>query len=191
MTRNELAGGGTSSDVLVVSVGQDGTAGPAVPRGAAHEAPAVLHLAVSVQLVDLEGGWLLQRRAGSKAAFADRWANSCCTHPAPGEDLAAAAMRRVREELGLEIDELIRAGMFTYRATDPQSGMVEYEQDHVFAAVADTRGAVAAPEEISALLRPPFSAAMDIVASDAGTPWAAEVLRRSFDALHQRRQLPL
>lgn len=182
----ETESGSSSPEVPVVSVGQDGSAGPTVSRTSAHRAPGVLHIAVSVQLVDSDDKWLLQLRAPTKAAFADRWTNSCCTHPAPGEDPAVAARRRVREELGLDVADLVKAGVFTYRATDPRSGLVEYEMDHVFATVADTSMAIASPEEITALIRLPFPAAMDLVLSDVGTPWAAEVLRRAFDAMHER-----
>lgn len=167
----------------MVSVEPDGSAGPAASKRESHQAPGVLHLAVSLQIVDPDGGWLLQRRARSKALFADRWANTCCTHPAPGESPAGAAVRRVREELGLVVGQLTPAGAFTYRAVDAQSGLVEHELDHVFVAVAGTGSAVASAAEISELVRLPFSAAMELVMSDSGAPWAAEVLRRAAAAL--------
>lgn len=169
--------GAPSPPLMVVSVDENGSLGVAVPRRDAHRSPGVLHLAVSVQIFDPDAGWLLQRRAATKAAFPGRWANSCCTHPAPGEDLAAAVIRRVREELGLVIEAVIPAGTFTYRAEDTQSGLVEHEQDHVFAAVVATGSAVADPEEISELARLPYNAALDVVLSELGAPWSAQVLR--------------
>jgi isopentenyl-diphosphate delta-isomerase len=162
---------------MVVSVDEYGSMGVAVPRRDAHRSPGVLHLAVSVQIFDPAAGWLLQRRAQAKAAFPGRWANSCCTHPAPGEDLAAAVIRRVREELGLVLAAVIPAGIFTYRAVDRVSGLVEHEQDHVFAAVAATASADADAGEISELARLPYNAAVDLVLSDLGAPWSAQVLR--------------
>ena len=58
------------------------------------------------------------------------WANACCSHPAPSEELVDSARRRVDEELGVEA--LLReVGWFVYRAVDPVSGMVEHELDHV------------------------------------------------------------
>ncbi len=51
--------------------------------------------------VDAAGRVLLQQRAAVKTRFPLRWANSCCGHPAPGEALAVAANRRLREELGI------------------------------------------------------------------------------------------
>jgi isopentenyl-diphosphate delta-isomerase len=169
--------GDPTADVQVVTITPDGSLGPSVGRLLAHQPPGILHLAVSIALVDPDGRWLLQRRAASKAAFPDRWANSCCTHPEPGETPADAALRRVRQELGLELAELEPAGTFTYRAPDPVSGLVEHELDHVFVAVVDTESAVPDPEEIGELARFPLREALDLVMSEAGTPWAPEVLR--------------
>jgi isopentenyl-diphosphate delta-isomerase len=167
----------SAGDVQVVTIESDGSVGPSVDRLLAHQAPGILHLAVSVALVDTAGLWLLQRRAASKMAFAGGWANSCCTHPRPGEELAAAALRRVSQELGLELGGLEPAGTFTYQATDPVSGLVEYEFDHVFVALTDTTAAVPDPDEIGALARLPLADALELVASEGGTPWASEVLR--------------
>ncbi|MCA1694343.1 MAG: NUDIX domain-containing protein [Actinobacteria bacterium] len=154
-----------------------------VARRVAHEAPGVLHLAVSVQVVDVSGRWLLQRRAPTKMLFANRWANTCCTHPAPGQDPARAALQRLREETGLVVEDLLPAGSFTYRATDPHSHLVENEHDFVFAAVADVRTAEPDPEEISELALLPFEDAVDLLQSAAAAPWSATVLRHCQAAL--------
>ena len=170
-------------DGAVIAIAEDGSLAGAISRSRAHRAPGILHLAVSVQLVDRDGNWLLQRRAASKEGFPRLWANSCCTHPAPGEEPVMAGARRVGEELGLAIEQLIPAGVFTYRAADEHSGLVEYEQDHVFAAVADVRGALPNQTEIGELIQLPYRAALALVKSKLGAPWGAEVLRRSFGAL--------
>jgi isopentenyl-diphosphate delta-isomerase len=176
------------SEPLVVRIEADGSAGGPIARTIAHQSPGVLHLAVSLQVVDLtHGRWLLQRRAASKALFPNRWANTCCTHPAPGEDPARAAVRRVRQEIGLVVEDLVAAGSFTYHATDPLSGFVEYEHDFVFVATVDTGPAEADPNEISALALLPFEDAIDLLQSDAGAPWAADVVRRSQAALSAGR----
>lgn len=176
-----------TADQMVVSVGRNGTVGAPVARTVAHRAPGTLHLAVSLQVVDPTGRWLLQRRAPGKALFADRWANTCCTHPMPGEDPASAARRRVREETGLAVGALIAAGSFTYRATDDRTGLVEHEHDHVFVAVLDTRAAEPDPDEIGELALLRFEDAVDLLQSDAGAPWAGDVLRRSHAALGRSR----
>jgi isopentenyl-diphosphate delta-isomerase len=145
---------------------------------------------VSVQIVDPDGGWLLQRRAASKAAFADGWANSCCTHPTPGEDPISAARRRVGQELGLSIGRLLPAGSFTYWACDERSGLVEHEHDHVFVAVTDCRGAAPNPTEIRELETLSYRQALEVVDSGNGTPWAGQVLRLAHAALYSPDGMP-
>ena len=177
-----------SYEPLVVGLGGNGSANVPVARSVAHEAPGVLHLAVSVQVVDVSGRWLLQRRAPTKMLFANRWANTCCTHPAPGEDPARAALRRLREETGLVVEDLLPAGSFTYRATDPHSHLVENEHDFVFAALADVRTAEPDPEEISELALLPFEEAVELLQSAAAAPWSATVLRHCQAALGRDSQ---
>jgi len=96
---------------------------------AAHEAPGRLHLAFSVFLFR-GGAVLLQQRASTKYHFPGVWANACCSHPGPSEELVDSARRRLDEELGIEAP-LREVGRFVYRAVDPVSGMVEHELDHV------------------------------------------------------------
>lgn len=98
---------------------------------AAHQPPGQLHRAVSVILFDDYGRVLLQRRAQEVYHFADRWSNTCCTHPRPGERPVDTASRRLIEEMGVSA-ELTEAGSFFYKAEDPASGLVENEYDHVF-----------------------------------------------------------
>jgi isopentenyl-diphosphate delta-isomerase len=166
-------------DPEIVAVDPNGWPRGAVGRHQAHQAGGVLHLAVSVQLVDSQGRWLLQRRAESKPVFAGRWSNSCCTHPVPGESLQAAALRGLQDELGLCDVELQAAGAFTYRARDASSGMVEHERDFVFVGLADTREVSPHPDHVSELALLPFRDALRTSSSSAGAPWAPEVLRRS------------
>ena len=90
----------------------------------------MLHLAISVFLLDEEGRLLLQRRSPDKYHFARLWSNTCCSHPRPGERVASAGRRRLEEEMGIEAD-LRTVGTFRYRAEDPATGMVENEVDTV------------------------------------------------------------
>jgi isopentenyl-diphosphate delta-isomerase len=98
---------------------------------AAHRPPGQLHRAFSVLLVDPAGRLLLQRRAARKTRFPSRWANACCGHPAPGVAVAAAAARRLAEEVGVPETTLTELGVYAYRAHDPATGLVEHEYDHV------------------------------------------------------------
>lgn len=143
---------------------------------AAHQHPGVLHRAFSVLLFDDEGRLLLQRRAGVKYHFRRRWSNSCCSHPRPDEDLLEAGRRRVREELGLDV-ELARRGSFEYRAVDLDSGLVEHELDHVL--VGRTSGQPRPdPAEVDEVrwVGPDELARWLADAPDAFTPWLVPAL---------------
>jgi isopentenyl-diphosphate delta-isomerase len=97
---------------------------------AAHQ-KGILHRAFSVFLIDPKGQrMLLQQRAGNKYHSGGLWANTCCSHPRPGEETQQAAQRRLLEETGIEcsIQELFS---FIYRQTYAD-GLSEYECDHVF-----------------------------------------------------------
>ncbi len=97
----------------------------------AHEDGGKLHRAFSIFIFDSAGRMLLQRRAQSKYHFGGLWTNACCSHPRRGEELEDAARVRLRQEFGFhtELEEVFR---FTYRASDAESGLTEYEFDHVF-----------------------------------------------------------
>jgi isopentenyl-diphosphate delta-isomerase len=97
---------------------------------AAHRNGGALHRAFSIFIFNRRGEMLLQKRAATKYHFRSIWGNSCCGHPRPGEELVSAARRRLREELGIDT-ELKKAGVFTYTAEDPESGLTEKEIDHV------------------------------------------------------------
>ena len=73
---------------------------------------------------------LLQQRAGHKYHSAGLWTNTCCSHPRPGEDSAEAAVRRLREEMGIEC---VLQPLFTthYRA-EVSNGLIEDEVVHVY-----------------------------------------------------------
>lgn len=115
---------------LVVLVDDNGAAIGVADKLAAHRAPGTLHLAFSVFLFDTDGRLLIQQRAADKYHFPLVWANSCCSHPRPGQELVAAAESRVAEELGLKI-ALRPVGSFVYQASDARSGLVEHEFDWV------------------------------------------------------------
>ncbi len=89
------------------------------------------HRAFSIIAVNAVGDLLLQRRAAGKYHSAGLWTNACCGHPRPRETTAAAARRRIGEELGV-VAELQPIGRIAYHA-DLAGGMVENEVAHLFA----------------------------------------------------------
>ncbi len=96
---------------------------------------ALLHRAFSVFIFNSKGEMLLQQRAFQKYHSGGLWTNACCGHPSPGETTAAAAKRRLMEEMGFttELDELFD---FTYQYAF-ENGLTEHEYDHVFAGTWD------------------------------------------------------
>jgi isopentenyl-diphosphate delta-isomerase len=167
--------------LLVELVDRAGAAIGTCPVSKAHTAPGRLHRAFSVLLYDPAGRLLLQQRAAAKTRFALRWSNACCGHPAPGQEVAAAARARLAEELGItaaQITPLAEAGVLRYRADDAATGYAEYEWDHVFVATL-TSGVPAADESEVQAVRwaVPGQLAAEIAARPADfTPWLAGVL---------------
>lgn len=107
----------------------------------------LLHRAFSVVVWDASGRQLLQRRADSKYHSGGLWTNTCCGHPRPGEPVAAAAARRLEEEMGFTCP-LEWLGIVGYRA-DVGNDLIEHEIVHVFRARYD--GAVVPdPAEVAA-----------------------------------------
>lgn len=165
-----------TSDEQVVLLDAHGRPCGTMPKVQAHTAPGHLHRAVSLCLFDACDRVLLQRRADVKYHFAGQWSNSCCTHPRPAEEPADAVVRRTQEELGVEVDGLVGCGTFVYRATDPRSGLVEWELDHVFAAMPVGR-AVPHPDEVSDVRWVEAAdALLEASESSSCTPWLRRVL---------------
>ena len=96
----------------------------------------VLHRAFSVFVFNYAGELLLQQRADHKYHSGGLWTNTCCSHPAPGEKIADAAVRRLYEEMGFNC-ELAHSFSFIYKAHF-QNGLTEYEFDHVYIGYSDS-----------------------------------------------------
>jgi isopentenyl-diphosphate delta-isomerase len=101
------------------------------------------HPAISVFVMDGDRV-LLQRRALGKYHTPGLWANTCCTHPAWGEDPGACALRRLREELGITGLVPVHADRVEYRA-DVGGGLTEHEVVDIYLAEA-VPGMVVAPD---------------------------------------------
>jgi isopentenyl-diphosphate delta-isomerase len=162
---------------LVELVSVDGVpVGSATVRDA-HTAPGRLHRAFSVLLFDPSGRTLLQRRAAVKTRFPRRWANTCCGHPAPGVSAVAAATVRLAEELGITGVPLVEVGVHTYVASDPETGLVEHEYDHVLVGRAPADLPLHPdPTEVEATRWATPEAVLAEIADPIYAPWLAGVL---------------
>jgi isopentenyl-diphosphate delta-isomerase len=165
-------------EILVELVDGSGLAIGSATVAEAHAAPGRLHRAFSVLLVDAKGRLLLQQRAETKTRFPLRWANTCCGHPAPGEDLVTEACRRLGEELGLTSIALEPVGVYVYRALDPVTEKVEHEYDHVL--VGEIKGETLHPdpdEVVATRWADPYEVRRAIAAEPwSYAPWLSGVM---------------
>jgi isopentenyl-diphosphate delta-isomerase len=90
----------------------------------------LLHRAFSIFLFNTNGDMLLQRRAMSKYHSPGLWTNTCCSHPMNGELVESAAVRRLKEEMGMSCD-MTKSFDFIYKA-ELENDLIEHEFDHVF-----------------------------------------------------------
>ena len=104
------------------------------------------HRAFSVFIINTyDRKILLQKRAIQKYHSGGLWSNSCCSHPRRGENLRLAVLRRINQELGVEISmngntessknemlsgKMFEAGVFSY--SKQFTDLSENEIDHVF-----------------------------------------------------------
>jgi len=72
---------------------------------------------------------LLQKRQKDKYHCGGLWTNTCCGHPRPEENIIVAGSRRLKEEMGFNVD-LNEVGAFHY-VTKLDNGLIENEYDHV------------------------------------------------------------
>jgi isopentenyl-diphosphate delta-isomerase len=96
---------------------------------------AMLHRAFSVFIFNSKGEMLLQKRSVCKYHSPSLWTNTCCSHPAPGQEIKLAAAKRLTEEMGFTT-QLKKAFEFIYKAPF-DNGLTEYEYDHVFTGTFD------------------------------------------------------
>ncbi|MFN3624877.1 MAG: isopentenyl-diphosphate Delta-isomerase [Hyphomicrobium sp.] len=89
-----------------------------------------LHRAFSILVHDGTGRVLLQKRNKGKYHSGGLWTNACCGHPRPGEDITAAASRRLSEEMGFSCPLALRRRLI-YRA-EVGGGLTEHELVHLF-----------------------------------------------------------
>lgn len=120
-------------DPVVLIDGKGEPAGTAA-KLAAHKR-GLRHLAISVVIRNEAGHLLLQRRHLEKYHCGGLWTNACCSHPRPGEQIATAAKRRLREEMGIAVP-LSLLFQTEYRAA-VSADLIEHEVVDVFAGTFD------------------------------------------------------
>lgn len=106
---------------------------------------ALLHRAFSIFIFNSKNELLLQQRASHKYHSADLWTNTCCSHPRKNETVAAAAKRRLEEEMGMKC-HLEETYSFIYKSPF-DNGLTEHELDHVLIGYSDDLPIIN-PEEV-------------------------------------------
>ena len=84
-------------------------------RRACHSDPRLIHPVVHVLVFDPAGRLLLQKRSTRKDTQPGKWDTSVGGHLHPGEDPLAAARREMREELGIEVQDLRPSHEYLWR----------------------------------------------------------------------------
>ncbi len=139
----------------------------------------LLHRAFSVFIFNSQGEMLLQQRALNKYHSGGLWTNTCCSHPRPGEDTLIAALRRLKEEMGIEA-QLEYKTHFIYK-TDFDNNLTEHEFDHVFFGKNDQTPKINALEVESYTWMAPEKVVADIVKNPAKyTSWFKIAMEKLF-----------
>jgi len=97
----------------------------------------VLHRAISVYLLrrnqDGVAEILIQKRSEHKIVGAGEWANTACGNVRPGERYVDCAVRRLREELGIEVAESSLHPLLKFQySVQCNQEFAEHEMDQVF-----------------------------------------------------------
>lgn len=105
-----------------------------MPKMEAHR-KGVLHRAFSVFIFKSSRELLIQKRSSQKYHSPGLWTNTCCSHQRDGESTIDAANRRLKEEMGLNVD-MEEIFSFIYKA-NLKNGLIEHEFDHVLVGYTD------------------------------------------------------
>lgn len=165
---------------LIVLVDEAGHPTGTAEKLPSHHAATPLHLAFSCYVFNDRGELLVTQRAASKKVWPTVWTNSVCGHPAPGEAMEAAIIRRLDYELGMTADD-IRCVVPDYRYTTPSyNGVIENEFCPVYVARA-TSQPQPNPDEVDAcrwMAWDEFIAAAENDLGDHYSWWCKDQLRQ-------------
>lgn len=75
-------------------------------RSELHSNPSLIHGVVHVMVFNKQGALLLQKRSMNKDIAPGSWDTSVGGHINPGEDIHEAAVREMKEELGIVMSDL-------------------------------------------------------------------------------------
>lgn len=138
-----------------------------------HDGEGILHRAFLAMVFNKAGELLLTRRSDQKRLWPGFWDGSAASHVFPGEDYVQASRRRVREELGIAVDDIEYAFKFRYKA-----GYLGLGTEHEICAVTIARGVVFEnlrpdPDEITSVRSADLKDLIQEIRGDGKqyTPW--------------------
>ena len=95
---------------------------------------------------------LLHKRNHLKYHSGNKWTNTCCSHPQPGETLQESAHKRLQYEMGIKVQTFEHAGTHLYKHAF-ENGLIEHELDHILVGfIKKYRPIAPNPEEATATL---------------------------------------
>ena len=151
---------------------------------AAHE-KALLHRAFSVFLYH-EDKILLQKRASHKYHCGGLWTNTCCSHPRDGELVKDAAIRRLKEEVAIEVQDIEEIHSFVYNYPFA-NGLTEFEFDHIL--VGEYNGSyVTNPDEVDEMKWVEIDKLLEDIQKNPKvyTPWFIVALMKVVEYIETR-----
>ncbi len=116
---------------LVVLVDEHNNVLGTTPKATVHTKETKLHRGFSLFVFNSKGELLVTQRALSKKTFPGVWSNTVCGHPGPDELPKDACVRRLKEELGMNVTGVEHVTDYRYTFSD-KSGIVENEICPVF-----------------------------------------------------------
>jgi isopentenyl-diphosphate delta-isomerase len=69
-----------------------------------HLGTGLTHRAFSIFIFNNKNEILIQKRAKGKMLWPGFWANTCCSHPRKDESYKKATKRRLKEEMGIDVN---------------------------------------------------------------------------------------
>lgn len=135
---------GNPEEIFDIVDAEDKVIGQA-PRSRCHGDPTLVHRVAHVLVFDHDGRLLLQKRSATKDVQPGKWDTSVGGHLDPGEDYLSAAVREMREELGVSDTPL--TFLYSYPLRN------EFESENVATYLACHAGPFTfCPREIDAVL---------------------------------------
>ena len=116
-------------DILDESGNRTGTS---IKKSEAHR-KGLFHPTIHVWFYTLDGRILLQQRGKNKKSFPLLWDVSVAGHVSAGEDIVTAAIREIKEEIGLDVTERDLEKIGVFKSVQKHSeGFVDAEFHHTY-----------------------------------------------------------